>query len=236
MKGNEPPVEVGDIASTVMLSPCVGGLLRTWDESNDATLWSVPDADSLLSRQGTGLLGRSLREEGRFIESGLLVPNRQALMLRGRFPSQADDDSMQLDGSMLRLEPAVTPNQSAIDDFRTLLSQAIRHCISSGEFLVVEKGGWDAPTEPYCLFIAVAEDGHRVNVIETAPQPLASEIWAPHSIPGQAGAKLRAPMTQETIDVAPLVMIESIATWGLQPWDLALVFGTRREGPDLPYR
>ena len=61
MKRNEPPVEVGDVASTVMLGPCVGGLLRTWDESNDATLWSVPDADSLLSIQGTGLLGRSLR-------------------------------------------------------------------------------------------------------------------------------------------------------------------------------
>jgi hypothetical protein len=227
MVGNEPPVEVGDIASTVMLSPCVGGLLRTWDESNDATLWSVPDADSLLSRQGAGLLGRSLREEGRFIESGLLVPNRQTLMLRGRFPSLADDGSMQLDGSMLRLEPAVTPNESAIDDFRTLLSQAIRHCISSGEFLVVEKGGWDAPPEPYCFFIVVEEDGHQLNVIETAPQPVDSEVWAPHSVPGQAGTTLRAPTTPETIDIAPVVMIEAIATWGVEPWDLALVFGAR---------
>jgi hypothetical protein len=227
MMGDEPTVEVGDIASTVMLSPCVGGLLRTWDESNGTALWSVPDADFLLSRQGTGLLGRSLREEGRFVESGLSVPNRQTLMLRGRFPTQNDDGSMQLDGSMVKLEPAAAPTESAIDDFRTLLSQAIRHCISSGEFLVVEKGGWDVPTEPYCLFIAVAEDGHRVNVIETAPQPVASEIWAPHSIPGQAGATLRALMTQETIDVAPLVMIEAIATWGLEPWDLALVFGAQ---------
>lgn len=32
----EPAVEVGDIASTVMLSPCVGGLLRTWDEANES--------------------------------------------------------------------------------------------------------------------------------------------------------------------------------------------------------
>jgi hypothetical protein len=229
MMGDEPTVEVGDIASTVMLSPCVGGLLRTWDESNGTTLWSVPNADFLLSRQGSGLLGRSLREEGRFVESGLLVPNRQTLMLRGRFPTQTDDGSMQLDGSMLSLEPAAAPKdpRSTIDDFRTILSQAVRHCISSGEFLVVEKGGWNAPPEPYCLFIAVEEDGQRVNVIETAPQPLASEIWAPHSIPGEAGVQLRAPITQETIDVAPLVVIEAIATWGLQPWDLALVFGAR---------
>jgi hypothetical protein len=89
----------------------------------------------------------------------------------------------------------------------------------------VEKGGWDAPREPYCLFISAEEDGQRVNIIETAPQPLASEIWAPHNVPGEAGTNLRAPITQETINVAPLVMIEAIATWGLQPWDLALVFG-----------
>ena len=227
MMGNEPPVEIGDIASTVMLSPCVGGLVRTWDESNDATLWSVPDAASLLSGQGSGLLGRSRREEGRFIESGLLVPNRQTLMLQGRFPTQTDDGSMQLDGSMLRLEPAAAAKESAISDFRTLLSQAIRHCISSGEFLVVEKGGWEAPTEPYCFFIVVEEDGQQVNVIETAPQPLASEVWAPHSVPGQAGTTLRASTTPETINIAPLVMIEAIATWGLEPWDLALVFGAR---------
>lgn len=218
---------VGDIASTVILSPCVGGLLRTWDESNETTLWSVPDASFLLSRQGGGLLGRSLREERRFFEAGLLVPNRQTLMLQGRFPRQTDDGSMQLDGSMLKLEAATAPADSAIDDFRNLLSRAIQHCISSGEFLVLEKGGWEAPTEPYCLFIAVEEDGKWVNVIETAPQPLASEIWSSHCISGQSGATLRAPTTHETLDVAPLVMIEAIATWGLQPWDLALVFGAR---------
>ena len=66
-----------------------------------------------------------------------------------------------------------------------------------------------------------------MNVIETAPQPLASEIWAPHNIPGEAGTTLRAPMAEETIDIAPLVMIDAIATWGLQPWDLALAFGAR---------
>lgn len=225
--GGEPAVEVGDIASTVMLSPYVGGLLRTWDESDGTTLWSVPDADDLLSQQGGGVLGRSLREEGRFVESGLLVPNRQTLMLRGRFPTRSDDGSLQLEGSMLRLEPASAPAGSAIADFRNLLSRAIRHCVSSGEFLVVQKGGWDAPPEPYCLFIVVDQDGSRVNIIEAAPQPLASELWAANCTPGEGGATLQAPLTERTVDVAPMVMIEAIATWGLQPWDLALVFGSR---------
>lgn len=66
-----------------------------------------------------------------------------------------------------------------------------------------------------------------VNVIETAPRPLASGIWAPHNVPGEAGTTLRAPLTQETIDMAPLVMIEPIATWGLQQWYPALVFGAQ---------
>lgn len=50
MMSGEAAVEVGDIASMVMLSPCVGGLLRTWDESNGTTLWSVPETDFLRSR------------------------------------------------------------------------------------------------------------------------------------------------------------------------------------------
>lgn len=61
--GDEPALEIGDIAATVMLSPCVGGLLRTRDESNGTTLWSATEADFLLSRQGNRLVGRSLREE-----------------------------------------------------------------------------------------------------------------------------------------------------------------------------
>ena len=52
MMADEPSVEAGDTASTVMLSPCVGGLLRTWDGSNDAHLWSVPDAASFSQGRG----------------------------------------------------------------------------------------------------------------------------------------------------------------------------------------
>lgn len=118
MMGDEPALEIGDIAATVMLSPCVGGLLRTRDESNGTTLWSATEADFLLSRQGNGLVGRSLREEKRFVESGLLVRDRQTLMIQGRFPTQTEDGSMQLDGSLLRLEPAAATKEPAIDGRR----------------------------------------------------------------------------------------------------------------------
>lgn len=227
MTDSEPPVHVGDTASTVQLSPCVGGLVRTWDETNSSRLWSVPDADFLRSNQGVGLLSRTLREEGRYREAGLLVESSPALMLQGRFPTQDDDGSVSLAGSIIRLEPAGEPSASAYDDFRAVLTQAVRHCIESNEYLVVEGGGWDAPAEPYCLFVVVADEGGPVNVIEAAPAPVDSPVWAPHCAAGTPGATLRAPATQETVDVAPLVMIEAIATWGLQPWDLAFTFGKR---------
>jgi hypothetical protein len=87
--------------------------------------------------------------------------------------------------------------------------------------------GWDAPDKPLCLFIVIAEDDGLVSVIETAPEPRSSELWAPHIVAGRESNTLSATASRETIDVAPVVMMEAIGTWGLQPWDLALTFGQR---------
>jgi hypothetical protein len=38
---------------------------------------------------------------------------------------------------------------------------------------------------------------------------------------------LNAPASAATIDVAPLIMMDAMATWGLEPWGLALTFGRR---------
>jgi hypothetical protein len=108
-----------------------------------------------------------------------------------------------------------------------VLTQAIHQCLKNNEFLVVEQGGWDAPNEPFCLFIVVAEKGGLASVIETAPAPLGSEIWEPHIVPGRETNSLSAPANRQTIDVVPILMIDAISRWGLAPWDLALTFGRR---------
>ncbi|MGV0814906.1 hypothetical protein ABQF34_23325 [Mycolicibacterium boenickei] len=110
---------------------------------------------------------------------------------------------------------------------RSLLAQAINHGLENGEFLVVEKGGWDAPTEPFCLFIVIPEEDGFVSIIEAGPAPRDSEIWGPHIVAGQDSTTLSAAASQDTIEVAPLIMLDAIATWGLEPWDLALTFGSR---------
>ncbi|KUI22900.1 hypothetical protein AU193_09745 [Mycobacterium sp. GA-1285] len=221
------PVQVGDTATVAMLSLCAGGLVRTWTDTGPSRLWSVTEPQRLLALQGTGTIARTLREEGRFREVGWLSEDSGTLMLPSRFPQQSTDERFEAGADLVSLGPATEPAESWPDDVRLLLAQAIRHCIASNEFLLVEVGGWDAPTEPYCLFMLTSEDDGVLSVIEAAPPPHGSEIWDPHIVGGQQGATLSAPANEDTIDVAPLIMIEAVATWGVSPWDLALTFGRR---------
>jgi hypothetical protein len=226
--GEDFPLAAGDTAKTAMISLCAGGLVRTWTES-ESRLWRVQEAEYLHSVQGTGVIGRTLREERRFREAALLSEDSGSgtLIVQSRFPTTAGDSGFEIEANVLRLEAARETTGSAYDDVRSLLEQAIHHVLVQNEFLVVEKGGWDAPSEPFCLFIVIAEEGGAVSVIETAPEPRGSEIWEPHIVPGRATNTLSAPASTETIDVAPIVMMDAIATWGLEPWDLALTFGQR---------
>jgi len=209
-----------------MISLCAGGLLRTWTDAG-SRLWSVREADFLRGIQGTGVIGRTVREDRRFREAAWLSSDGGALILQSRFPTKVEGDSLEIEAKVLTLEPADEVAGSVYDDMRSILKQSIRYVIANNEFLVVEKGGWDAPDEPFCLYIVVAEDDGLVSVIETAPEPLDSQVWAPHIVPGRESNILSAPASRETIDVAPIVMMEAIGTWGLQPWDLALTFGKR---------
>jgi hypothetical protein len=216
----------GSTLSTVMLSPCVGGVLRIWKDDGSSKLTGVVESDYLNRIQGTGMLSRTLREEGRFREVGLLSEDGSTLSVMSRFPREAEDGTLHFDGSLLALEPPAAPDQSLYEDLRALLDRAIRYTVESNGLLVVELGGWDAPTEPYCLYCAPTEHGTRLSVIEAAPAPRDSEVWAPQIGPGDAGATLRAPLSEETLEVAALIMMEAIDTWRVAPWDLALTFGT----------
>ena len=226
--GDDVPLGAGDVAETAMLSLCAGGLVRTWTDSR-SRLWRVREAEQLRSLQGTGFIGRALREEGRFREVGMLCEERGTLILQSRFPATADGDNVAFEANVLNLEPAVQADSSVFDDVESLLRQAIRHTVEQNEFLLVETGGWDAPLEPFCLFIVVSEDDSPVSVIETAPEPRGSRLWEPHMVTGRETNSLSAPATAENIDAAPIVMLDAIATWGLEPWDLALTFGRRPE-------
>lgn len=221
------PVEAGDIASTAMLSPCVGGLMRTWTESGATQLWSVPNAEFLLANQGTGVLSRTCRTEGTFQEAGMLVEGRHTLMLRQRFPSKQDaDGTMSIPGYMISLEPPREPAESAFDDFIQLLTQAMTHAQAAGEALIVAIGGWEPPPGPYCLFMETEQQGVRMNNFQTAPPPEGSEwLWSSAgALVEGSRATLRLPAGPQTLEQGPWLMMDAIYRWGLAPWDLTLSF------------
>jgi hypothetical protein len=219
------PLRTGDTLTTAMLSLCAGGLLRTWTDDGPPRLWSVPDAMRLRSMQATGMIGRTLREEHRFREVALLHADTATMFVQGRSPIVGDDGSPAMQGDMFTLQPRSEPGDSVYEDVLTVLRQAVSHCLSSHEFLLVEKGGWDGPHIPYCAFGLVTKGEQLSIVIESCPAPRGSSMWEPHIVDGQQNATLTAPADSDAIGIAPLIMIEAIAAWGLEPWDLALTFG-----------
>lgn len=221
------PLQVGDTGTIAQISPCVGGLVRTWVDGGESKLWSTPDADWLFENQATGTIGRTMREEHRFREAAFLSDDGRKLLVLPRFPLETDEESLKFAGQVLRLEAPKAPTGTVFDNFYALLGRAVQHCVTGSEFLVVERGGWEAPDEPYCLFILTLEDGSPISIVETAPPPRGSQFWEPHIREGEAGATVRAPAATDTIDVVPALMIEAITRWGLDPWDLALTFGRR---------
>jgi hypothetical protein len=217
----------GDTLVSVQISPCVGGLLRTWADGEQSRLWSVPDAEWLRATQGTGRIGRTLRAKGRFREAATLAADGGVLLVQPRFPVRAADGTLTMEAQPVRLEAAAQPAATTLDEFHRLLAQAIEHCANKDELLLVERGGWDAPDEPFCLFGVVPRGDGFVSVVETAPSPHGSDLWDPHIYLGSKTHAISAPASPETIRAAPILMIDAIRRWGLEPWDLALTFAPR---------
>jgi hypothetical protein len=220
----------GAAAGLVEISPCVGGLVRTWSSDGASRLWSVPDDAWLREAQGTGRIGRVSRKEGRYREAAELSEADGALLVRPRVPVRADDGSLSMEARPVVLGPEKRASRSTFEDFREVLTQAVVHCADTDEYLVVERGAHDAGPEPFCLFAVLPAGeapGVFVTVVETAPSPRDSELWAPYVDEWDRTATISAPSNPETVATAPTVMIEAISRWEVDPWDLAFTFGRR---------
>lgn len=215
----------GDTLETVMLSPCVGGLVRTWGDQR-SRLWGVADPSSLTSLMGRGLIARTLREERRFREVALLHEPSGTLLLQSRYPTATREGMLESTVPAVRLIESSAPTSSPWLDLMELVGQAVRHAVDVDGLLLVELGGWDAAPEPYCLFLVMHDQGD-ICIVESAPAPIGAELWQEHVRPGAAGATMSAPATEATLAVVPALIVDACATWGLQPWDLAITYGER---------
>lgn len=222
----EFPLRAGDTAALAMLSPCIGGVVRTWTDSG-ARLWQLPPQSYLHGAQGTGAIARTVLDDHGLREIAWLCEQSGRLIVQSQLPVHTDDGHLRLDGDVLVLRPADEPGGTGYDEFEGLLARAVRHAVANDEMLVVELGGWDAPTEPFCQFALSGGGADRVSVIETSPLPMDSAFWLPHLPESGESAVLTAPATGNSIGVAPFVMMEAILGWGVRPWDLAFTFVRR---------
>ncbi len=151
-------VERGDTLEAAMLSPCVGGLVRTWTNAG-SRLWGVADPLGLSSVMGQGLIARTLREERRFREVALLNERTGTLLAQPRKLTATPDGDLQSEARAVQLTEPGAPTSSVWSDLKEVFGQAVRYTVAVDGFLVVEQGGWDAPPEPYCLFLVVHDQG-----------------------------------------------------------------------------
>lgn len=221
------PIDEGAQLVPAQLSPCVGGLVRTWTERGPR-LWSVPDDDVLVRALGTGVLARTDRGEQRFRETALLDEASGTLVLAPRFPERAEGEELSFQATTVRLEPPASARPEAPHEFVRAINQAVRHVASTFEYLVIEVGGWDAPAEPYAFFaLHVGDEGDRLSTVEVAPVPRSSELWQPHVRRGAPGVSVSAPVTAQAIDMAPYYLADAVAGLQLLPWDVTFTFGVR---------
>ena len=219
------PLSVGSTGRTVQIGICVGGLVRLWADDDAGGLWQVDDSERLQALLGRGQVARTLREDRRYREVGVFFADQATLVILARMQASAGDPSSPVatDGQTFRLTPIAEPRSEhwQARDLLDGLAQAIRGCLGSGEFLVVELGGWNAPQVPYALHLAMG----KVSRIEVSPPPLNSEIWKPHIEAGAPGASMQGRIGEDTPHAAGYLMLQALSAWGVSPWDLALTFG-----------
>ncbi|MFI6431456.1 hypothetical protein [Rhodococcus oryzae] len=223
MTNDQPAgLEVGASLATAMLSPVSGGLLRTWTEDG-TRLWSVDDPDGLSDLLGRGLIARTSVPDERFRETVLLDAEAGTLLVQGRFPGSEEDAQTRT----FRLGDPVRPERNPWTDLDHFLAAAAASAVARGEYWVVELGGWDAPSEPYCFFGVIDDAGERVAVIETAPVPRDTGVWPEVPDDGRPGTSVSSPASEDTIEAAGIFAVTAVESWSVAPWDVALTFGHR---------
>ncbi|MFE3290764.1 hypothetical protein [Rhodococcus sp. NPDC059234] len=216
-------LEVGTTLTTAMISPVAGGLVRTWTETASA-LWAVDDPAGLADLLGRGLIARTAVPDNRFREAVLLDAVAGTLLVQNRFADGGESDAR-----VFRLGQPVRPENNPWTDLDDFLSAVAVSAAERGEYCVVERGGWDAPAEPYCFFGVVDDSGERVSVIEAAPVPRGTGVWPEVPDDGRPGTSVSSPASTETVEAAGIFATTAVEAWGVAPWDVALTFGRMGE-------
>jgi len=201
----------------VQLGLCLGGLLSTWSPDAPAPqLWTVADAaalSALLSRDKISKVARSEDQSDRYREAAMLDATNGMLAV-----TVAGESEPRL--FKLSKPQDINPAQTSQDVIAALTTAAQLVADGVAKAVVLERGGLKAPREPYALF--TIRDGQMI--IEARPAPYASGVWAQILQPNLPSARITAPLADDSLRRAAVLLTEAARTWGVTPWDLALTY------------
>ena len=225
-------VAPGDNLDPVLLGGFSGRCLRFWHGDGRPETVEVDDPSPLGSLLWRGVLARTSPEPRRFREVALLnEPAHQIILLERPIQREGQGETV---GAVARATLSFTPSEAPQpspemwDEAGHWLCSVVTEAAARGEFVVVDRGGWEPGTEPYALFCVIAQsDGSLTSHLEAAPPP-ASSMWPP---PTGSGSSLDAPARMDTVSVAGILLASAASTWAGTPLDVVLTFGASPTGP-----
>ena len=224
------PLRVGAHLETVVLGTPAGAHVVTWNEENRPTVWQIDKPAEYAALVGRGLTARTVVEEGRYREVGLLDARTGALFVPERRP-QPDGGMAGQTFQLTDPQPVAQLPVADLTAFMAWLPEVLLAAGSRGDFVVLEGGGWDFPREPYALFTCARDDsGTWLSHLEAAPAPSGSQVW-PAPPDHSPGATLAAPATTETVNNGAALLVEAVSRWSPSPLMLGLTFGAAPHGP-----
>lgn len=220
-------IRPGSQAATVQVGMAIAGVVATWDDEG-RSLWAYDPAAGLTDRLGRGMVARTGVEARRFREVGLLVRASGTLLLPDRLRA-GDGQPIEAPGVVLELRPLPpdadrTVAEAAWSGVASWLGDVFVAAVERDEFVIVERGGWDAPPDPYVLGLRTGVGANARWHLECAPAPQAPTLW-PISEPDGRGATISAPPEHDTIHVAGQLAVDAARRWARTPHDLGVTFG-----------
>jgi hypothetical protein len=228
-------LNAGDVLGNVLLGCLLQDVVVVWTGDGARHFFSVEEPERLSGLLAKGIAARTSPEPGRFRETALLNSEENLLLLAGRLFESTGGASVSAPAANFRVKACdePSPDEALWTATSRWLTDAVVAAVGRGEFIVVEKGGWEAIPEPYAFACASrGPEGQWLSHIEAAPLPATPSWKAAYSGPTDArGATITAPATDEAFTVAGIFLAEAVSTWAHSPFEVVLTFGASPSGP-----
>jgi hypothetical protein len=233
----EPRLSAGQTLKTAMVSPVVAGHVRVWTDG-ETSIWRVHDAAGAMGLLGRGVVVRTGVERDRYREVGMIDPDAGVLLFPERLRAATAEPSELLGVakafSVSREQARPSTKAEHWRELHDWLRVVVPAAVERGEFVVIERGGWDHQAEPFAFVMcAPGESGWRAH-IEAVPSPPEGSSWPPKASADQPGQTVSAPATPENVRAAAILLVDAIIGWAESPMDVAVTFGTSPHGPFSP--